>query len=184
MVDSTPPTMPSHLDFPEYTHQFYLANTWSIGDLGVEIDRMLDEYEAYLAGPVEGHQVGSYAVRKLPKKRRRPITAHPNTPTIHASCTLNTSLPLDKAKLGRKNPEYEELDALLLEAARLASLEHFAIEGSMLDGANSGVDTPATSNGPHLGAHHTAHSCSPTPLAEYNAYGCITARSKGKGRAD
>ncbi|KAG9090563.1 hypothetical protein FS749_000456 [Ceratobasidium sp. UAMH 11750] len=181
MVDSTPPTVPSHLDFPEYMHQFYLADTWSIGELGVEIDRMLDKYEAYLAGPVEGRQVGSYAVRKLPKKRCRPITAHPNPPTIHASRTLYTSLPLDKAKLGRINPEYEELDALLLEAARLASLEHFAIEGSMLDGANSSVDTPATSNGLHLEVHHTAHSCSPTPPAEYNAYGCITARSKGKG---
>ncbi|KAG9086043.1 hypothetical protein FRC06_003297 [Ceratobasidium sp. 370] len=168
------PATQRQLDFPA-VRQFHLAETWSMDGLDFKINRMLDESEVHLAG-LQGPQVGPYPVRKLPKKRRR-----------SAKLALGKVEPELKPTCGRMNPEYEdqdELDLLLLEAARLASLEQLPTEIGTLDDVDSRAETPTISNRPHLDAYHIVHSHSSTSPAEYNAHGCITARSKGKGRAN
>ncbi|KAG9084265.1 hypothetical protein FS749_005359, partial [Ceratobasidium sp. UAMH 11750] len=174
---------------PEYPSfgQFGLAEPWSVDGLDFDIERILAGYEAHLAGLMPGQEVGTYLARKLPKKRRRPTTDSPHTSPIHMPQTQTVTpsrLPLGNFR-PHMNPEYgdhAELDSLFLEAARLASLEQFTKEKDTLDSANSCAETPipTTSNGPHPEAHRVARPCSPTPPAEYNAYGCITAHSKGK----
>ncbi|KAG9073652.1 hypothetical protein FS749_014825 [Ceratobasidium sp. UAMH 11750] len=190
---SPSPAVPCQLESPS-VRQFHLAETWLMGGRDFELDHMLEEYGAHLAGLVQGQQGGPYPVRKLPKKRRRPATDHSNTPSVHAprtrAITLRSRLPLAQANPEPKpvyepmNLEYEDLDSLFLEAGRLASLEHVAIERGMLDGVILRSHSPATSNRPHLEASRMARSRSSTPPADYNAHGCLTARSKGKGRAD
>ncbi|KAG9091326.1 hypothetical protein FS749_016626 [Ceratobasidium sp. UAMH 11750] len=198
MVRSSPlgsplPGVQCQPGYPSYA-RFGLAEPWSMDNGDFDIERILAEHEAHLAGLMPGLQVDPHAVRKRAKKRRRPITDQPNTPAIHASrpqdVTLYPSLPQDKPNpepeptWGDVHSDDEELDSLLLEAARLASLEHFMIETSTLDGANSHTDTPTTTNSSHLETQRTVHPYSSTPPAEYNAHSCITTRSKGKGRAD
>ncbi|KAG8733862.1 hypothetical protein FRC10_012108 [Ceratobasidium sp. 414] len=188
---SPPATMQCQLDFP-VVQQLHLAGTWSIGGRDFEITRMLHEYEARLAGLVQGPHLNPCPTRKLPKKRHRPTTHYPNKPSIHTPHTQAMMLysRLDKVKpelepiFGRMDSESEDLDSLLLEAARLASLEELAIERGALNSLNSRAETPTISNGAHLEAHRMTHTRSSTSPVEYNAHGCITVHSKGKGRAD
>ncbi|KAG8734763.1 hypothetical protein FRC10_011454 [Ceratobasidium sp. 414] len=190
---SPPAAAQCQLDLPA-VQQFRLTETWSMGDRDFRVARLLDEYKAHLAGLVQGQQVNPYPARKLPKKWHRPATDYPNTSSIHTShtqaVTLSSRLPLDKVKpeleptCGRMDSEYEELDSLLLKVTQLASLEELAMERGALASVNSCAETPTISNGSHLEVYHMVHMHSLTSPAEYNAHGCITAHSKGKGRAD
>ncbi|KAG9088545.1 hypothetical protein FRC06_001978, partial [Ceratobasidium sp. 370] len=117
--------------------------------------------------------------RKLPKKRCR----HTKD-SVGARRGQHDKLP-SEAHANSARPEhisdYEEIDSQLMQAARLASLEQFAAESDVLGEANLHAATPSIFDPSRTS--HTLHSRSPTPPVEYNTYGCITARSKGKTRA-
>ncbi|KAG8705733.1 hypothetical protein FRC08_001490 [Ceratobasidium sp. 394] len=188
--DSPPPVVRRSPEFPAF-EQFGLAEPWSMDGLDFDIERILAGYETHLAGLTQEQQAGPYLARKLAKKRRRPATDYQHSspiPTPHTQAVMPSWLPLynfkpeSEAMRGRMNPGSEdddELDALFLEAACLASLEQVANETDTLDGGHLRTETPipTISNTPHL----MAHARSPTPPVDYNAHGCITARSKGKG---
>ncbi|KAG9093163.1 hypothetical protein FS749_014956 [Ceratobasidium sp. UAMH 11750] len=142
-----------------------------------------DEVEVYLTGLIQAHQVAPDQdhVRKLAKKRHRHTKGNANEPLV-TQCSEHRPDPQGP------RPEYtrERVDAgrgvdcggfdlQLLEATRLASLVQYAIE----TGTNSRAGTPERRSNVQL-----AESRSPTPTPEFNEHGWVTARSKGKGRAE
>ncbi|KAG9095091.1 hypothetical protein FRC06_010131 [Ceratobasidium sp. 370] len=167
------PRLPTVPVDPELSRWLGVEATWLR-----EVAQAQEYSEVHLAW-LEHFQAALDPKLKLAKKRRRYVK-DPSTPlnSLHhkQSDMLHSALPSDPT-------DYEEIESQFMEAARSASLKQYAIE--------SGV--PELN--PHAGAStandklpsetvHMVRACPPTPGVEYNAYGCVTAYSKGKTRAD
>ncbi|KAG9084474.1 hypothetical protein FRC06_004070 [Ceratobasidium sp. 370] len=177
--------------------QFCLEE-WSNGyyesrDLGAS--HMLDKFEAHLAGLKALRDIAPDRLDDLQTEWRDYTKSYSGasfirTPrgqavTLRSELRPDTPRPDREQRRERANTErgvdQDELDARLLHAARLASLEQLAIENDALDELNSRAGTPVTDDDPRP---RTSHPRAPTPPVEYNEQGRITARSKGKGRAN
>ncbi|KAG9085468.1 hypothetical protein FS749_004394 [Ceratobasidium sp. UAMH 11750] len=170
-------------------------------DCESRVIQMLEEYEAHL---MQGYPLDP--VRKLPKKRRR-HAKDSNTRLLGARHEQRDSPPSGSGTHSNSNttrPEYwmdyKDAESQMVEAARLASLQDFAVKSSVHDEAkimeaarlaslqdfamkSSTRDEANIAATPTVDPHALC-SRSPTLPIEHNAHGYITARSKGKGRAD
>ncbi|KAG8720796.1 hypothetical protein FRC08_018132 [Ceratobasidium sp. 394] len=193
------------LQFPDYFEEmpltivaFILAvwqfclEEWSNGyfqsrDLGAS--HMLDKYEAHLAGLKAMRDVAPNHLHQLQTNWRKYTKNYAGAAFIRTprgqAITLRSEIRPDTPRPERADAarqlDPDELDSRLIRAARLASLEQLAIENGVLDGLDSRARAPTIGDDSQP---ETAHSRAVTPPVEYNEHGRITARSKGKGRAN
>ncbi|KAG9088432.1 hypothetical protein FS749_002169 [Ceratobasidium sp. UAMH 11750] len=161
---------------------------WESRDLSAA--HMLDKYEAHLAGlknlqTIAGNRLSElqdswllYAEQYSGASFARPRGGQ--AITLLSELRPDTPEPERVPRDRRVDYEDEEIDERLMQAARLASLKQAAIERSARDEGESQAGTPT------MGTQtpNTSRSRSPTPPLEYNEHGYVTARSKGKGRAN
>ncbi|KAG9083275.1 hypothetical protein FRC06_004610 [Ceratobasidium sp. 370] len=159
---------------------------WESRDLSTA--HMLDKYEAHLAGlknirTIAGGRLSElqdgwllYAEQYSGASFARPRGGQ----AITLLSELRPDTPERERVPDERRIDYEELEERLVQAARLASLKQAAIERSMRDEDESHAGTPPMGTQ----SPNTLRSRSPAPPMEYNEYGCVTASSKGKGRAN
>ncbi|KAG9088433.1 hypothetical protein FS749_002170 [Ceratobasidium sp. UAMH 11750] len=129
-----------------------------------------------LSGPQPGYQFPPGPTCKLAKRRHRG--------TKDSSSKVSGHQRHENTVLLKYSADDDGIDSQLLEAGRLASLEQYAADKKLLDSTILNNGTATTSDAICPETSHTVHSRAVTPPLEHNAYGYITARSKGKGRAD
>ncbi|KAG8725352.1 hypothetical protein FRC09_001702 [Ceratobasidium sp. 395] len=153
--------------------QFCLEE-WSNGyfesrDLGAS--HMLDKYEAHLAGLKEMRSVAPRRLHNLQDSWSSYVKEYSGAAFVqHQSGQAITPRSEIRPDSPAPREDLQEVDAHLMEAARLASLEQAPFDN------RSRSDSPASAQ--------PSRSPSPTPAVEYNQHGQLTARSKGKGRAN
>ncbi|KAG8716828.1 hypothetical protein FRC08_008739 [Ceratobasidium sp. 394] len=198
------------LQFPDYFDEmpltvvaFILAvwqfclEEWSNGwfesrDLGMS--HMLNKYEAHLAGLKELHAVAPRRLHGLQDQWSTYAKEYSGASFIRKAgtqaVTLSSELRPDTPEPATHEEDQYDTDAeesRLLEAARIASLEQLIHDNRTLKDVDSRAGSPAFDlDGLHVATPHTirSHSPTPPPAVEYNEEGRLTARSKGKGRAN
>ncbi|CAE6370490.1 unnamed protein product [Rhizoctonia solani] len=157
------------------------ANGWrQNGDLGM--GAMREKYEAQLAGLKELREIAPRRMNRLLDEWRDYAAGYSGA--VFVSDDADT-MSVRKSQMRPDTPEpedtisIEEMEAQLLETARLESLRERELALAAQELEEMPVDEDNGSDSP------TPRTRSPSPLPiERNEYGVVTARSKGKRRAN
>ncbi|KDN39108.1 hypothetical protein RSAG8_09015, partial [Rhizoctonia solani AG-8 WAC10335] len=156
------------------------SNGWrQNGDLGTSA--MSEKYEAQLAGLKKLRKIAPRRMNRLQEQWRDYVAEYSGAVFVPEGVSTE---PAPQPEMRPDTPEpdaisVEEMEARLLENARQESIRERMAQIAAQDLA----DTMYTDE-PNESRASTPHSPSPSLPIEYNEHGMLTARSKGKGRAN
>ncbi|KAG9075425.1 hypothetical protein FRC06_010091 [Ceratobasidium sp. 370] len=174
----------------------FCIEEWSNGwhqNSDLSTGAMREKYEAQLAGLKELRNIAPRRMRRLQDGWRDYVAEYsgaqftdPEDLEAEGSYPSEMRPDTPEPDLDVDTMSVEEMNAQLMETVRQASLRerlHEIVAREQEDLTHPG--TPMDIDDPHAETPNSACSQSPTPPpAEYNKHGCLTAHSKGKGRAN
>ncbi|KAG9093018.1 hypothetical protein FS749_015245 [Ceratobasidium sp. UAMH 11750] len=173
----------------------FCIEEWSNGwhqNCDLSAGAMREKYEAQLAGLKELRNVAPRCMSRLQDEWRDYVVQYSGTQFTDEKDVEAEDLHQSEMRPDTPEPDseldamsIEEMNAQLMETARQASLRERMCEIITREQDDlSRAGTPMDIDDPRAETPDSARSRSPTPPpAEYNKHGCLTARSKGKGRA-